>query len=72
MICSGDGIVEEGRNCPTCGGSGEVEAKFGMTEGHHIFMFNRIVDLEDKINDILDKCNDVLDKCNDIFEKLNE
>jgi len=62
MICSGDGVVEEGRNCPTCDGDGEIEAVFGMTEGHHMAVFNMVVDILDKINDILDKINDIKEK----------
>ena len=45
MICSGDGSVEEGRDCPTCNGDGEIVAGFGMTEGHRMAMFNMIIEL---------------------------
>jgi len=65
MVCSGDGVVEEGRACSTCNGDGKVEAGFGMTEGHHMAKFDMIVDLVDKVDDVLDKVND-------IFEKVNE
>jgi len=66
-ICSERGTVEQGRPCPACGGSGEIEAPegFHMSEAHKVAMFRMVVD-------ILDKCNDTLDKCNDIFEKVNE
>ena len=86
MICGGDGKVEQNRDCPTCSGNGEIEADFGMTEGHYMGMFNMIVedvaafaDVKDKLDDVMDKCtdledkvNDVMDKCNDIFEKVSE
>ena len=65
MICSGDGKVEEGRDCPTCTGSGEVEAEFGMTEGHQMAVFNMTVAILDKVTDILDKCEDILEKVNE-------
>ena len=45
MVCSGDGVVEQNRNCSTCGGSGEIEATFGMTEGHRLAMFNMVTEL---------------------------
>ena len=66
MICSGDSIVEEGQNCPACNGDGEIAAGFGMTEGHHIAMFNMVIDILDKINDILDKCNDIKEKVDEL------
>jgi len=62
IVCSGDGLVEQGRSCPTCNGKGEVESVFGMTEGHHIGMFNMTVELIDVMNDILDKVNDIKEK----------
>ena len=65
MICSGDGVVEEGRNCPNCNGDGEIEAVFGMTEGHHMAVFSMVVDSIDKLDDILDKVNDIMEKLNE-------
>ena len=72
MVCGGDGTVEQGRNCSTCDGSGEVEATFGMTEGHRMGQFNMIVGLAESFADVKDKLDDVMDKCNDIFEKVNK
>ena len=71
-ICGGDGVVQQGRNCPACDGTKEVEAGLGMTEGHYMGMFNMIVELVATLADGLDKIDDVMDKCNDIFKKLNE
>ena len=48
-ICSGDGKVEQNRDCPACDGSGEIEAVFGMTEGHYMGMFNMVVELADSL-----------------------
>jgi len=72
MVCSGDGVVEQNRNCPTCGGSGEIEAAFGMTEGHRLAMFNMVTELVATYADLSDKLDNIMDKCNDIFEKVNE
>ena len=72
MICGGDGSVEDGRSCPTCNGSGEIEAGFGMTEGHRMAMFNMIVGLTTAFSGLEDKIDDVMDKCIDIKEKLDE
>jgi len=47
MICSGDGVVEQGRSCPNCNGSGEIEAEFGMTQGHYMAMFDMFVELKE-------------------------
>ena len=59
MACGGDGTVQQGRSCSVCNGTKEVEAGFGMTEGHHMGMFNMIVDALDKINDIKEKVDEI-------------
>ena len=60
MVCGGEGTVQQGRKCPACGGTAEIEAGFGMSEGHYMGMFNMVVDILDSVNDIKEKLDAII------------
>ncbi len=54
-ICSEKGTVSQGRACPVCSGTGEIDAPegFHMSEAHQISMFRMLVDTTDKLDSII-------------------